>query len=132
MEDPTNNLLERYARLVERQQEIIRDLDLKIRNLMEDGQQIDHANEDAIDALSAVIDNLRTRLAEAGVEVTQQDINEMFDSFFDKKNEESAHEQTNPFDDIVWFDSGDEVDPADLPDDLRGFARYDRKWIWKN
>lgn len=125
-----SELLQRYGKLIDRLLTINEDLKntlLTQTNLLDESREETSVLASTVDGLTAMVLHLQKVLADNGIVVTNDELSSVFDATMEggagapETSEFPSHSPTFNLDD------DDEV-----PVDLKGFANYDRKWIWRN
>lgn len=125
-----SELLQRYGKLIDRLLTINEDLKntlLTQTNLLDESREETSVLASTVDGLTAMVLHLQKVLADNGIVVTNDELSSVFDATMEggaeapKISEFPSHSPTFNLD-----------DDDELPVDLKGFANYDRKWIWRN
>lgn len=125
-----SELLQRYGKLVDRLLTINEDLKntlLTQTNLLDESREETSVLASTVDGLTAMVLHLQKVLADNGIVVTNDELSSVFDSTMEGGAEAPETSEFPPYSPTFNLDDDDE-----LPVDLKGFANYDRKWIWRN
>lgn len=125
-----SELLQRYGKLIDRLLTINEDLKntlLTQTNLLDESREETSVLASTVDGLTAMVLHLQKVLADNGIVVTNDELSSVFDATMEGGAEAPNTSEFPSHSPTFNLDDDDEV-----PVDLKGFANYDRKWIWRN